>query len=105
MVSHISGLNYSQFYTRTKKERKTFTMTSHKTSNVVGSVFVEPNGNERIITGVGQPELMIFEDQAGEKYRIFMDIGTHERAYQLFMDENWEELKKFPKYSTQFLHS
>jgi len=69
-----------------------------ETTDNVETVFVEADGTERRITGTGKPELMTFKDAAGEECRIFMDNGTHETAYQLFMDENWEELKKFPRY-------
>jgi hypothetical protein len=82
-------------------------MTSHETSGAVESVFVESvfveaDSTERVTT-----ELMIFKDPASEEYQIFMDIGTHKTAYRLYpyMDENWEELKKFPKYATHFLHT
>jgi hypothetical protein len=68
----------------------------------VESVFVEADGTERKCAGTVLPDLMTFKDSAGETQRIFLEIGTHERAYQLVMDENWEELKKFPKHGTYF---
>ena len=75
-------------------------MTEHETE-----VFIEADGTKRVITGYRKPDLMVFKDASGEEHRIFMDLGTHKTAYQLFMDENWEELKKFPKHGTHFLHS
>jgi hypothetical protein len=75
-------------------------MTSQETN-----IFVDKDGTERVTTGYVKPQLMTFKDASGVEHRIFMDLGTHERAYQLCMDENWEELKKFPIYGTGSLHS
>lgn len=73
-------------------------MTNHETNTFIGT-----DGTEHIVTGYCKPQLMTFKDASGVEHRIFMDLGTHERAYQLCMDENWEELKKFPVYGTDSL--
>jgi hypothetical protein len=73
-------------------------MTSQETN-----IFVDTDGTKRVITGYSKPQVMTFKDPSGVEHRIFMDLGTHERAYQLYMDENWEELKKFPIYGTDSL--
>lgn len=69
-----------------------------ETTENVEYIFVEEDGTERKCTGTARPELMTFKDAEGAEHRIFMDLGTHETAYQHVMDENWEELKKFPSY-------
>jgi len=68
------------------------------TTGNVESIFVEDDGTERKCTGTALPELMTFKDAEGSEHKIFMAIGTHESAYQHFMHEDWDELKKFPEY-------
>lgn len=41
---------------------------------------------------------MEFVDSHGVKHKIYLPKGTMKRACQLFADENWDELVKFPVY-------
>jgi hypothetical protein len=52
------------------------------------------------------PHKMIFADGKGERHEIFMQLGTMDKAYELYEAENWDELlKEFPKYSISPSHA
>jgi len=67
----------------------------------VESVFVGEDGTEHKCRGTILPDKMTFKDANGEEHNIFLDLGTHKTAYQHVIDQNWEELKKFPKWAGQ----
>lgn len=43
---------------------------------------------------------MAFVDQNNVQHQIYLPKGTAARARALFAAENWDELAKFPPYST-----
>ncbi len=74
--------------------------TPRKLGPGVNSIVIGPDGVERECHGIYLPQSMQFTDDTGAKSKIFMDLGTHERARKLAAESNWEELKEFPKYGT-----
>jgi hypothetical protein len=63
-----------------------------------GSAVVAPDGTQDECTGTAMPDMLSFEYN-GTQHSIFMDLGTHDRAHQLYKDGNFEELLKFPVHS------
>ncbi|KAF2668187.1 hypothetical protein BT63DRAFT_455819 [Microthyrium microscopicum] len=62
--------------------------------------FTNRDGEQTKCKGVRYPHKMTFSDETGEEHVIFMPLGTMERANELVMADDWEQLKKeFPKYS------
>lgn len=49
------------------------------------------------------PNKMSYVDDAGVKHEIHIPTGMYHRAVQLFVDENWDELGKFPANGTYFI--
>lgn len=47
--------------------------------------------------------MMEFVDGSGVKHKIHLPKGTMKRACQLLVEENWDELVKFPVYSEWYL--
>jgi hypothetical protein len=45
-----------------------------------------------------QPNKMKYYDAQGTEHEIHLPRGTSERAGQLWAEENWDELAKFPKW-------
>lgn len=87
------ALNHFQGAAR-RKQRREVTMSGRGNSAT--------DGTEQECLKIAYPDVMSFKDEAGESHKIFLDLGTHEHAYKLFADGNFQELKKFPQYGKNF---
>ncbi|KAI5200809.1 hypothetical protein E4T38_06341 [Aureobasidium subglaciale] len=51
-----------------------------------------------------RPNCMTFNDAKGREYSIHIPLERYDEALKFFIDSNWDELKKFDKWSTFFCH-
>ena len=57
-----------------------------------------PSGGPTKCEWAYKPNMMKFFDENGAEYKIHMPTGTYEKATQHYINEEWDELKKFPKW-------
>ncbi|ERS96214.1 hypothetical protein HMPREF1624_07123 [Sporothrix schenckii ATCC 58251] len=48
-----------------------------------------------------QPNCLTYNDDHGVQHRIYLPQGSSERASQLLMEKNWDELAKYEPYTNQ----
>lgn len=67
-------------------------------SDSPSDVVIAPASVEEQCDDIIYPSRINFLDKDGTKHSVFIDLGDHDRAYKLTAEENWDELKKYPKY-------
>ncbi|KEY73951.1 hypothetical protein S7711_11401 [Stachybotrys chartarum IBT 7711] len=48
-----------------------------------------------------QPNKLVYFDASGVEHEIYLPRGTSERAGQLWLKEDWDQLAKYPKWENQ----